>query len=460
MRNLIRSLASVCAVLTLMGSLGCGDSSGPAVGAGPDGENQPPETLDQRRTRWTTENAGRPRGVPATFELSGNPIHISGAGRGQVDSGVLATGPLFPDDKHYLFFADAQVGAEKGLLVLEGQRIQIAGGTLGQVELGAVSTRTHLENGTASPAVELSTAYATGGTKPDVTFPEDWSDAKSALFFSDPTSVSPGNLLLTGFTRGILVTATGNTALSGSVTITSAGRMYWDGASHIEVTSSTLEYGGFALGGKVSAGSLTSSELAAAPPLPSAVMGLDAKITVQPGTVRSADTFRLTQAVTEQGLLIPSELEVSYDATPLTLKKSQRGLVPVIFREKTLRGQAVLSDLQVTGSGKEAVRVALGEVETTVEQLWDSVGEAGIAAPFLALPIAIVTPFLALGEWLSCAFSTCPKAFPVWMETGTVSRFHIIVQGELPPGSYEANVTLTGRNYAPFTVPVRFTITE
>ena len=460
MRNLIRSLASVCAVLTLMGSLGCGDSSGPAVGAGPDGENQPPETLDQRRTRWTTENAGRPRGVPATFELSGNPIHISGAGRGQVDSGVLATGPLFPDDKHYLFFADAQVGAEKGLLVLEGQRIQIAGGTLGQVELGAVSTRTHLENGTASPAVELSTAYATGGTKPDVTFPEDWSDAKSALFFSDPTSVSPGNLLLTGFTRGILVTATGNTALSGSVTITSAGRMYWDGASHIEVTSSTLEYGGFALGGKVSAGSLTSTELAAAPPLPSAVMGLDAKITVQPGTVRSADTFRLTQAVTEQGLLIPSELEVSYDATPLTLKKSQRGLVPVIFREKTLRGQAVLSDLQVTGSGKEAVRVALGEVETTVEQLWDSVGEAGIAAPFLALPIAIVTPFLALGEWLSCAFSTCPKAFPVWMETGTVSRFHIIVQGELPPGSYEANVTLTGRNYAPFTVPVRFTITE
>lgn len=459
MRNLIRSLASVCAVLTLLGSLGCGDSSGPAVGAGPDDENQPPETLEQRRTRWTTENAGRPRGVPATFELSGNPIHISGKGRVQVDSGVLATGPLFPDNKHYLFFANAQVGAETGLLVLEGERIQIAGGTLGQVEIKAVTTRTHLEDGTASPAVELSTAYVTGGTKPQVTFPEDWSDAKNALFFSDAASVAPGNLLLSGFTRGVLVTATGNTALTGSVTITSASQMYWDDASRIEVTSSTLEYGGFALGGKVSAGSLTSSALAAAP-LPSAVMGLEARITVQPGTVRSADTFRLTQAVTEQGLLIPAELEVSYDATPLTLKKSQRGLVPVIFREKTLRGQAVLADLQVTGSGKEAVRVALGEVETTVEQLWDTVGEAGIAAPFLAVPLAIATPFIALGEWLSCVFSTCPQAFPVWMETGTVSRFHIIVQGELPPGSYEADVTLTGRNYAAFTVPVRFTITE
>jgi hypothetical protein len=460
MRNLIRSLASVCAVLTLLGSLGCGDSSGPAVGAGPDDENQPPETLDQRRARWMTESAGRPRGVPATFELSGNPIHISGKGRVQVASGVLATGPLFPDGKHYLFFADAQVGAETGLLVLEGQRIQIAGGTLGQVEIGAVTTRTHLEDGTASPAVELSTAYVTGGTKPQVTFPEDWSDAKSALFFSDAASVSPGNLLLSGFSRGVLITATGNTALPGSVTITSASQMYWDDASRIEVTSSTLEYGGFALGGKVSEGSLASPALAAAPPLPSAVMGLEAKITVQPGTVRSADTFRLTQAVTEPGLLIPAELEVSYDATPLTLKKNQRGLVPVIFREKTLRGQAVLSDLQVTGSGKEAVRVALGEVETTVEQLWDTVGEAGIAAPFLAVPLAIATPFIALGEWLSCVFSTCPQAFPVWMETGTVSRFHIIVQGELPPGSYEADVTLTGRNYAAFTVPVRFTITE
>ncbi len=460
MRNLSRSLASVCAVLTLLSSLGCGDSSGPAVGAGPDDENQPPETLEQRRARWTAEKAGRPRGVPATFELSGNPIHISGKGRVQVDSGVFATGPLFPDNKHYLFFADAQVGAETGLLVLEGQRIHIAGGSLGQVEIGAVATRTHLEDGTASPAVELSTASVTGGTKPQVTFPENWSDAKSALFFSDAASVSPRNLSLSGFTRGVLVTATGHTALPGSVTITSARQMYWDGASRLEVTSSTLEYDGFALGGKVSAGSLTSPALATAPPLPSAVMGLEAKITVQPGTVRSADTFRLTQAVTEPGLLIPAELEVSYDATPLTLKKNQRGLVPVIFREKTLSGQAVLSDLQVTGSGKEAVRVALGEVETAVEQLWDTVGEAGIAAPFLAVPLAITTPFIALGEWLSCVFSTCPQAFPVWMETGTVSRFHIIVQGELPPGSYEADVTLTGRNSAAFTVPVRFTITE
>jgi hypothetical protein len=45
-------------------------------------------------------------------------------------------------------------------------------------------------------------------------------------------------------------------------------------------------------------------------------------------------------------------------------------------------------------------------------------------------------------------------------ETGTISRFHIIVQGELPPGSDEVDVTLTGRNSAAFSVPVRFTITE
>jgi hypothetical protein len=46
------------------------------------------------------------------------------------------------------------------------------------------------------------------------------------------------------------------------------------------------------------------------------------------------------------------------------------------------------------------------------------------------------------------------------METGKVERFHIIVQGKVPPGTYEATVTLVGHNYTAQSIPVRFTVTE
>ena len=46
------------------------------------------------------------------------------------------------------------------------------------------------------------------------------------------------------------------------------------------------------------------------------------------------------------------------------------------------------------------------------------------------------------------------------MNAGRVARFHVIIQGKVNPGTYEATVTLTGRNYAPLTIPVQFTVTE
>jgi hypothetical protein len=184
-------------------------------------------------------------------------------------------------------------------------------------------------------------------------------------------------------------------------------------------------------------------------------------VTLRPGSAKSQGSFQLTQAVTQEGtMLLPADVEIAYDTAPVTVKQGQRALIPVVFREKTLKGDAVISELQVTGSGKEAVSVPLDHVDTYLETLWKDVGSTGIEAPFLAIGLAPLSPFIALGDALSCLFSTCPQAYPIWMKAGTTSRFHVIVQGNVPPGTYEATVTLVGRNYTSLQIPVQFTVTQ
>jgi hypothetical protein len=433
---------------------------GSQSGCGRSGENvEEGLTPEQLQARWTSEHAGRPVGHAATFELSGSPLILTTEGTARVDApGTLVTGPIFPDGVHYVFFSEAQVGAQTGMLVLEGERISLTAGTLGAVAISKATARTHREDGSAAPAVELETRMAFGVSDPEITFPEDWSLAKKALFFSDPVAIQPSDLTLSGFTRGVLVTASGSTAISGSVTVNAAKHMYWYTTSFIENQASVIESPRFALGGAPQAGALASSELSSPPPLPGGVVGVQGRVLLQPGSARSEGTFQLTQAMTESGLLIPAEVQVAFDKKPIKVAQNRRELLTVVYQEKTMRGDAVLADLQVTGSGKEAVRVALDKPETIVGELWEAVGDAGIAGPILAIPIAITTPFLAIGEWISCLFSTCPQAYPLWMKAGTVSRFHVIVQGALPPGTYDAEVTLTGRNYPALTIPVHFTI--
>ncbi|ATB39563.1 hypothetical protein CYFUS_005007 [Cystobacter fuscus] len=451
MRRFFKPVVVMSAVFVLGSQSGC---------RGSDENLEEGLTPEQLQARWTSEHAGRPVGHAASFELSGSPLILTTEGTARVDApSTLVTGASFPDKKYYVFFSEAQVGAQTGLLLLEGERISVTAGTLGAVALSKATARTHREDGSAAPAVELKTRMDSNVSDPQVTFPEDWSLAQKALFFSDPVAIQPSGLSLSGFTRGVLVTASGSTAISGSVKVDSAKHMYWYTTSFIENQASVIESPRFALGGAPQAGALASSELSPPPPLPGGLVGVQGRVLLQPGSARSEGSFQLTQAMTDSGLLVPAEVQVAFDEKKV-LKVPQHGreLLTVVYREKTMRGDAVLADLQVTGGGKEAVRVAIDEPETLVGELWDAVGDAGIAGPVLAIPIAIVTPFVAIGEWISCLFSTCPVAYPLWMKAGTVSRFHVIVQGDLPPGTYDAEVTLTGRNYPAITIPVHFTI--
>jgi hypothetical protein len=457
-------LAVAYAAVFLALQPGCGaDSSG--------GTDQPSDDFESRRqgeslksleSRWKHSVKDKPTGVTSSISITGKSLYLTTSGQAQVDApGVLAVAPLFPKNQRCLFFADAQVGAETGLLVLEGPRVQLTAGTLGILDIGSGTASTQAPEGSPSPVVELSTEDKLTASKPSVTFPADWNGTSDSLFFSKGAAVHASNITLSGFTRGLLVTASGTTPLTGSVTVTAATRMYWDAKSRIQVASSTVTSPTFALGGQVEAGALTSTELQSLSAPPSMVNGHQAQVTLRPGSAKSEGSFQLTQAVTQEGgMVLTPELELAFDTTPVTVKTGQRVLIPVVFREKGLKGDAVLSGLEITGSGKDAVRVPLGHVDTYLEQLWTTVGESGIAAPFLAVAIAPLSPFIALGEALSCLLSTCPAPYPVWVSAGHVETFHIIVQGNVAPGTYEANVTLTGRNYAPMTIPVQFTVTQ
>ncbi|MET0405751.1 MAG: hypothetical protein ABW123_25245 [Cystobacter sp.] len=444
-----KTFVFVSSVVLLAGQSACGRST-EAVEDG--------LSPDQLQRKWKAEQQGQTVGHTASFDVSGSPLVLTASGTTHLTvPTTLVVGALFPKNKPYVFFVDAVVGAQTGLLVLEGERLSLTAGTLGQVELEEVLARTHLADGRAAPAVVLTARKEFGVTDPTVTFPEDWSEADSALFFADPVALRPNGMTLTGFTRGVLVTASGATALSGSVTVTSATRMYWDAASRFESQTSLVDAPRFALGGALTGGSLESTGPSASPP-PGGLMGEGARVLLEPGRARSEGAFQLTQAMADAGPLVPAEVQVAFDPKPLTVKPSGRGLVTVVYREKTMRGDAVLADIQVTGSGRDAVRIALDQPESIVRELWDAVLETGYVSPIFAAPVLVASPFIALGESLSCLFSTCPEAYSAWMRAGTVARFHIIVQGSLPPGPYSVDVTLTGRNHPAVTIPVQFTI--
>lgn len=463
MRVSNKCLAVAYAAVFLSLPLGCGGGAADGPPQQDDLESRRPgESLDALESRWKRGVQDKPTGITSTVELSGSSLVLTTRGQAQVDApGVLVPAPVFPNNQRCIFLTNAQVGAQTGLLVLEGPRIQFTAGTLGSVDVSSATARTQPPSGGTTPVVGLTTQDNTTGSNPTATFPEDWSGTDKSLFFSDAAVIQASNLTLTGFTRGLLITATGNTPITGSVTVTSADRLYWDAKSVIQVAESTVQSPAFALGGEVEGGSLASPELAASPQPPSMIKGKEAQVTLRPGNVKSQGSFQLTQAVTQQGaMLLPADVELAHDTTPVTVKKDQRVLIPVVFREKTLKGDAVLSELQVTGTGKDAVSVPLDQVETYLDSLWETAGQAGPGAPFLAITLAPLSPFIALGEALSCLFTTCPRAFPIWMERGKVERFHIIVQGKLPPGTYEATVTLVGHNSTAQAIPVNFTVTE
>ena len=117
------------------------------------------ESLDSLESRWGRADKDKPTGVTSSISITGKSLYLIDE---RQDPGgrpaALVPAPLFPNNQNAIFFADAQVGTQTGVLVLEGPRIQVTAGTLGIIDIGSANANSVAPPNSPSPVVELTTA--------------------------------------------------------------------------------------------------------------------------------------------------------------------------------------------------------------------------------------------------------------------------------------------------------------
>lgn len=413
---------------------------------------------DLRRDWERERDAHGPMGIPATFDVTtptSGPLHITGTGRSASLVAPLdfVLGDIFPSNKKYLYFEAATVtGQGSGLLVVSAVDLHASQGTIETPLVRQVS---------AEESLHLSTAPTFGARPSPVTFPEAWRDANESFFFADRigSRVSNLKLQLDAGEEAILIKSTGTVSLNGTITL-EAPVFYWSSGSFFRVEEASLMMDRFALGGNVTGGSLKPTDRAVVN-APKGIFGRDADIDVEPGRAKTTGSFRLTQAMTSSGLLLGAQVEVKSSESTVSVGRGQSKWVSVSYREKSYVGDAVLKDVQVTGNGKSLVKVPLKPPPTLIDELWDLVFEEPWAGVFIAIPLAIVTPFVVIAQAITCAFTVCPENFPypIWIDAGDVNVFYFKVVGGDDSGRFDSTITLTGQNYAAVTIPLTIQVT-
>ena len=78
---------------------------------------------------------------------------------------------------------------------------------------------------------------------------------------------------------------------------------------------------------------------------------------------------------------------------------------------------------------------------------------AFIAAPIVAVPIAIITPIAAVGDALGGLFGGGssgppePNPLPGWMDAGAVGSFSVVIRAPASTGTHAWTVEIVGDNY-------------
>lgn len=423
----------------------------------------PNETAPNRDVRagWERDRAAHgPVGLPASLDLGGAPLHLSGTGSVPTVAAPFRflPAPLAFEPKTYLFFPNATVnGGASGLLALEGSVVQAEAGSLEGVPFGRLFVN-------ASARLFPEQRPMAGGIPPDL--PPDWSDGLRSLRASWSVAGRVVEVRVTGFQRAVHVTNAGNQSLSGPLTVRAEG-FAWVSGSSLEVNGTVnAKLDRFALGGNVTQGVLKPQGRADVT-APKGVFGRDAHLQAEPARLRSIESFRLTQALTEGGLLLPAGVELVPEAPDLAVAPGKERWVSVSYRETSYVADAVMKNVTVTGAGASLVQVPVGPPPLFIESLWMFAFELIDRAPwpglFVAIPIAVASPWVLFVDAtvaIVCAFTTCPEKhpYPIWMDAGDVGVFYYKVKGVQGPGTYEATITITGQNHPPVTLPVRITV--
>jgi hypothetical protein len=402
------------------------------------------ETLGEVQARWLREHAGRPQGQATSLQGAGAPLVLAlqEGTVAEVPTPVLVPHVAGASGLPLAVFTGAQVGGQTGTLALDGARLVATAGTLRAVAVGAV------EVPGGGGAVRLTAPPRVDAASPSARLPDSWRGANEALPSLRPVDLQVEGLALAGFSRAVLVTATGTTELTAPVVLASAERLYWDGRSTLEAAGEVRVRGGrFALGGALARGTLEGSAL----PAPPLLTGASVEATLRPAGGDA--TLQLTQGLSDAGVLARAEVELALSPYEEPVEAGAPRRVGGVFRERSLRADALLAGVRVTGEGSEAVSVRVSRPSAPLSTL---LGSPAAAPALPALPALTPSPALLLQDG-DCRL-TCFDALPSWLPAGQVGQLELRVEGRLPPGAYAMEVELTGHNFPPVRAPLRFTV--
>jgi hypothetical protein len=415
------------------------------------------ETPDEARARFESEAQQHgAMGSPASFSFDGNEFKVT-----PVNASVSLSAPMtlrlaeiFSGGTH-VYFENANVtGVGEGTLILEGDALNITSGTLANASIAVADAN----------ATEVSIGIANEIEGGEITLPEEWAVAQSGYFFSNLFSAQVDALTVSGYARGVLITADAAVDVGAEVTVTSS-RIRMSEESRVILTSELrIPFESVAMGGDVTSGSLN-VEGQAAIDAPQAVFGLSGAVKLSPGHLESDGDVRVTQAIRGEELMIGSEVEFVPATNEVSVVKNQSEFVKVYFREKSYVGDAILGDVQVEGIGEGAVELLVAPPPTFVGVWVDAVSSAGWAGGIAAAataPAVLGLVFVDLTVAIVCTFGECPEQYPYpsWMQAGQVGQFFFKVNGVVEAGTYDVVLHVTGKNYETVDIPITINVTE
>lgn len=396
-----------------------------------------------------------PPGTEGNYDLRGPRFHVHG-----IDATTELTGPtlepgdVFPSDQPLVYVADTTLRQgdvrRQGLVVLAGERIDVS-----DASTLAVGT----QNMTFGDTVELQPSVELG-SPPEPPGLGTWEAAERSAFFADgPADVDFASTTLSGFDRGLFVDGNETISLEGSVEL-DGGQVYWN-AGNVTADSGlslSLEGSDYTIEGTPSGGELTLADRTVEEP--ELVHVREGPIEIGDGRVASQGTVRIDQAIDEGRPVIPATVDVEPTRRNLTLEPNGSEHLEFTYEETDRRGVAVLENVTVEGEASPFLRVPLEHPPSVLQQMLATAAEAGPAAPFLAIGIALSAPFVLLAEALSCAFGLCPDPYPTWMDPGGSGTFDVVVEAPEEPGTYEATIVLEGANHEEVALDVALTVQE
>jgi hypothetical protein len=401
---------------------------------------------EQRREAWRLERPPLTQmGQPATFQFNANPWHLMGEMDIPLLAAPLAFMPVADGDQgNWMFFREARIpGHAAGVLVVQGARIEMQAGSIAGLRIDAAhgGSALHFE-----PVPQVPVPLPT-----TIDLPGAYDDAERAFRGAEFVAAPVSGVSLTGYDRALLWTPDEATAFEEVPPFSAAGWRWVEG-SRLQPGPGTYQGSTdhFALGGSLRGTLVT--ETAGTIPDPGIVTGNIATLSMEPARVWTEQPFRLSQVIRSDRPLVAATIETDPIEPFIILSKGQTGWVTVNFRERGHAGDAVLRDVQVTGSGADNVVIpAMSHWQE--ERLWQTVQQTTPAAPWMApftrVPIRLVSPYVPVADAAQCTFGDCPQThpYPVWMAVGEVGVFYVRVHAGQSTGDFDVTIWLNGHNF-------------